>query len=334
MYKNLLFLLILGISTSIFAQKNIAEKPLFRDPVQDGAADPVIILNRETKKYVMFYTNRRAKADSLPGVSWVHGTKIGYATSKNGKDWTYEGTANFEGQPQDQNDLTFWAPDVIYHDGIYHMYVTIVPGVFEGWYHPRYISHYTSKNLKDWTYQSDLDLSSKRCIDAYVFEMQDGTFRMYYNNENDNKSIYFADSKDLYHWEDSGKKVVSTRGEGAVVFQWKDTNWMIIDSWNGLSVFQSDDLVNWKKQEERILEKPGTGKDDKVKGGHADVIVQDGKAYIFYFTHPERTPENKGVDEYRTRRSSIQVAELQYENGKITCDRDQPVRLNLKPKRK
>ena len=74
--------MILGISTSIFAQKNIAEKPLFRDPVQDGAADPVIILNLETQKYVMFYTNRRAKADSLPGVYWCHETKVGYATSK------------------------------------------------------------------------------------------------------------------------------------------------------------------------------------------------------------------------------------------------------------
>ena len=50
------------------------------------------------------------------------------------------------------------------------------------------------------------------------------------------------------------------------------------------------------------------------------------KAYIFYFTHPEVSAEQrKNPDfcwEYRHKRSSIQVAELVFENGELICDRN------------
>ena len=108
---------------------------------------------------------------------------------------------------------------------------------------------------------------------------------------------------------------------------------MITDSWRGLSVFSSDDLTNWKRQEHNILEKPGLGPDDRVKGGHADVVVQGDRAFVFYFTHPGRIPANEGKDVYETRRSSIQVAELEYRDGVIYCDRDKPVRIRLRPNR-
>jgi hypothetical protein len=153
---------------------------------------------------------------------------------------------------------------------------------------------------------------------------------MFYNNEKDGKSIYYADSSDLYNWVDSGKKVVKDRGEGPKVFNWKGKNWMVCDTWKGLSIYTSDDFINWNRQEKKILEIPGTGADDQVIGGHPDVIVNGDKAYIFYFTQPGRTPDNKGKDNYDTRRSSIQVAELEYSNGEITCNRDQPVQINLK----
>src|ERR1700760_3552173 len=63
---------------------SIAPKPLFRDPVHDGAADPVLVWNRKEKKWLMFYTNRRANLTNLPGVSWVHGPRIGIAESTAG----------------------------------------------------------------------------------------------------------------------------------------------------------------------------------------------------------------------------------------------------------
>lgn len=307
---------------------NLADKPLFRDPIFDGAADPSIIWNKKEKKWFMFYTNRRAKDLAASGVAWVHGTRIGVAESKDGAHWTYKDTCTID---YEIKDVTHWAPDVLEYEGVYHMYLTIVPGIFEDWYHPRYIIHLTSENLMDWKFESKLSLASERCIDASVFQLPNGTWRMYYNNENDGKSIYYADSPDLYNWVDSGTKVIKDRGEGPKIFKWKGKNWMVNDAWRGLGVYSTEDFVAWKRQEENILEIPGTGEDDRVIGGHPDVIVQGDKAYVFYFTHPGRTPENKGNDTYETRRSTIQVAELEYVDGEIICQRDKPVYINLKP---
>ena len=60
----------------------LASKPLYRDPVFDGAADVTIVYDRAAKLWKMFYTNRRATVN-LPDpqdVAWVHGTAIGIAT--------------------------------------------------------------------------------------------------------------------------------------------------------------------------------------------------------------------------------------------------------------
>jgi sucrose-6-phosphate hydrolase SacC (GH32 family) len=296
------------------------KKPLYRDPSYDGAADPVVVWNKSEKKWFMYYTNRRAKADGLDGVSWVHGTRIGIAESQDGINWIYRDTCDIQYR---LTDYTHWAPDVIENKGIYHMYLTYVPGVFKEWQHPRYIVHLTSNNGISWKFESKLDLSSERCIDACVFPLPNGSWRMYYNNEVDNKSIYYADSPDLYHWTDSNKKVVGDIAcEGPKVFEWQSKYWMVVDSWQGLNVYQSNDLTYWKKQEKPILKDPGKGKDDGVMGGHPDVVVSENRAYIFYFTHPGRTNVNKGVDNYETRRSSIQLAELEYQNGEIVCNRD------------
>jgi GH43 family beta-xylosidase len=59
----------------------MASKPLFRDPVFDGAADPAVVWNPDRRAWWMFYTNRRANAPGLSGVAWVHGTRIGIAES-------------------------------------------------------------------------------------------------------------------------------------------------------------------------------------------------------------------------------------------------------------
>lgn len=329
--KILLSIIFSVLFLPLIAQtRHIASKPLFRDTIYDGAADPTVIWNPKEKKWFMFYTNRRANDKNSKGVSWVHGTPIGIAASTDGAHWSYKQTCRINYALE---NATYWAPDVIEHNGIFHMYLTIVPGVFEDWNHPRYIIHLTSENLLDWDFQSELKLASDRCIDASVFRLPNGHWRMYYNNERDKKSIYYADSPDLYHWVDINQQVIKDRGEGPKVFHWKGKNWMICDTWNGLSVYSSEDFVNWNRQEKNILQIPGVGQDDQVIGGHPDVIINGNKAYIFYFTHPGRIPENKGKDTYDTRRSSIQLAELEYKNGEIMCHRDQIVKINLKHKK-
>jgi sucrose-6-phosphate hydrolase SacC (GH32 family) len=305
-----------------------APKPLYVDPVYDGAADPVIIWNKNKKVWYMLYTNRRANAANTTGVTWVHGMRIGIAESKEGTDWKFVDTANINYRPV--AEYTHWAPEVIENKGIYHMYLTYVPGIFTDWNHPRNIIHLTSNDLINWKYESTVQLVNDKVIDPCVFQLPDGSWRMWYNNERDGKSIFYADSKDLYNWTDKGK-AIAARGEGPKVFKWKGTYWMIIDAWKGMEVYQSDDLLKWNKQPARILEEPGKGKDDQAIGGHCDVVVDAERAYIFYFTHPGRSkasPAAPGSTEEK--RSVIQLAELKYSNGTITVDRNEPVVISLK----
>jgi hypothetical protein len=313
--------------------QNPMPKPLYDDPIYHGAADPVIIYNKKKKCWWMFYTNRRASiADST--VQWVHGTRIGIAESKDGVHWKYKDTANIDYRPD--SGYTHWAPDVIEHKGIYHMYLTYVPGTFKDWSHPRVIVHLSSKDLLNWKYESTLKLVNEKVIDASVFKVNDSLWRMWYNNEKDGKSIYYADSKDLYSWVDKGK-AIATRGEGPKVFYWPAASgapqkyFMIVDAWKGMEIFSSDDLLTWKKQANRILEYPGKGLDDQAIGGHCDVVVNNGRAFVYYFTHPGRSkanPAKKGS--YDDKRSVIQLAELKYANGEITCDRDANIEVKQK----
>lgn len=309
------------------AQGKTVPKPLYDDPVYHGAADPVIIYNKQKKKWWMLYTNRRASIHDST-VQWVHGTRIGIAESKDGRTWKYVDTCNINYRPDE--GYTHWAPDVIEHKGVYHMYLTYVPGTFKDWNHPRVIVHLTSMDLRKWKYESTLKLVNEKVIDASVFQLPDGTWRLWYNNERDGKSIWYADSKDLYNWEDKGK-AIAARGEGPKTFKWQEKYFMIVDAWKGMEVYSSDDLLKWTKQANRILEEPGKGKDDQAIGGHCDVVVNDGRAFAYYFTHPGRRkdkPASKGS--FDDKRSVIQVAELKYVNGEIVCDRDEPLVFKLK----
>ena len=86
--------------------------------------------------------------------------------------------------------------------------------------------------------------------------------------------------------------------------------------------------------EDLILDQPGSREDDGGIGLHADVVVQGDEAYIFYFTHPGRNGalNQEGQEQrYESRRSSIQAAKLEVENGVLVCRRDEPFELKLLP---
>ena len=304
----------------------LAPKPLFRDPVHDGAADPVLVWNRGEKRWFMLYTNRRANVSGEPGVSWVHGTRIGIAESTDaGATWKYRGTAQINyGKP----DYSHWAPDVIDDGATYHMYLSVVPGTFADWNAPREIVHLTSPDLLKWSHASKLELGSDRVIDATVIRLENAMWRLWYKDERDKSHIHFADSRDLVHWTKAGVAIDDRSGEGAKVFRWKDRFWMITDIWKGIAVYSSDDAKTWTVQPELLLAQPGKTPTDRAKGQHADVVVADGRAFIFYFTHQDGADAKPG-DPNWSRRSVIQVAELIFRNGQITCDRDVPTNVDL-----
>lgn len=305
--------------------------PLFRDPIYDGAADPTLIWNREEKSWWIVYTNRRANMD-CPGFSWVHGTDLGVASSKDGgKTWLYRGI--LEGLEFEKGRNTFWAPEIIWHDGVYHMYVSYVQGVPTNWVGDRKIIHYTSLNLWDWKFEAILELSSNRVIDACIYKLPNGIWRMWYKDEVNKSHTYAADSEDLYNWKVVGEIIGDCSHEGANVFQWKGSYWMVIDTWKGLGVYSSKDCEVWNKKG-LILDSFGKRNDDGEYGCHADVVVQGDEAYIFYFTHPGRQKAIEStifdVIPYEKRRTSIQVAKLEFLNDNIVCDRDMSFEINLR----
>lgn len=325
--KSSFFRLWQTTSAPLSDRGKVAPKPLYRDPVYDGAADPVLIWNHAREKWWMLYTNRRANVPGLRGVSWVHGTRIGIAESEDaGASWKYRGTAqiNLGGE-----DDSHWAPDVLFHNDRYHMFLSFVPGMHEDWNGTRYIHHLTSEDLIRWKDQGRLPLTSDRVIDASVLQMDDGTWRMWYNNESDRKAIYLANSPDMYQWTDRGKVIGDKAGEGPKVFRWHGYYWMIVDQWQGLGVYRSEDADSWQRQTHNLLVEPGQGQDDRVKGGHADVVVSGNRAFLLYFTHPGRHGPDAEKDGYDQRRSSIQVVELEFTDGWLNCDRDEPTHIHL-----
>lgn len=307
-------------------QGKAAPKPLFRDPVHDGAADPVLVWNRAEKRWFMLYTNRRANVPNLPGVAWVHGTRIGIAESSDGgTTWKYRGVAEIDyGKP----DYSHWAPDVIDDGKTYHMFLSVVPGTFSDWNAAREIIHLTSTDLVHWSHAVKLELASDRVIDATVIRLKNGNWRLWYKNERDKSHIYYADSPDLNQWKQGGVAIDDRPGEGAKVFRWKDHYWMITDIWKGIAVYSSGDTDKWTAQPDPILRNPGKTPTDREKGQHADVVVSGDRAFIFYFTHQSGADANAS-DPNSGRHTVLQVAELKYKDGRLTCDRDEPTYVRL-----
>ena len=73
------------------------------------------------------------------------------------------------------------------------------------------------------------------------------------------------------------------------VFELGGKKWMICDCWKGLSAYVSDDFINWKRCPGNLLVEPGKDPSDQTNGHHADILVENGEAEIYYFTgqYPE-----------------------------------------------
>jgi hypothetical protein len=231
-------------------------------------------------------------------------------SSDGGATWTYKGTADISyGKDRHPNDYTYWAPEVIWANGAYHMFLSYVPGIFNDWNHPREIVHLTSTDGVKWQTIGPVDLKSDRVIDACVMQVPGGGWRMWYKDERGKRTLSYADSADLMKWEAKGNAVTNYNGEGPKVFHWKRRYWLIADCWaNGQRVWSSEDCLNWKMQDKTLL------------GSHGDVVVSGDRAWWFYFG--------------RGRRTAINVVELTVADGKLAAgDPAQPTYIDLKPER-
>ncbi|MBR4959934.1 MAG: glycosyl hydrolase [Clostridia bacterium] len=289
----------------------IVPSPLYKDPIFNGAADPMIIRKESDGLYYMFYTQRRAN-QQVENVSFAYGTAIGVAESADGARWHYRGALdlNFE-----FGHNTFWAPEIVYspEEKLYHMYVSYIVGVYQDWSGNASIEHYTSPDLFYWDHIGSLQFGSARIIDPCCFRLPSGIWRMWYKDERQNSVTCYADSMDLYSWEYRGKATWDQSQEGPNVFFFGGKYWLIADAWAGQAVYFSDDGEHFTRQPGYILDKPTDRTDDGSRGGHADVFVHGGRAFAVYFTHPDPSDPP---------RSAIQMAELTLENGVLCCHKE------------
>jgi hypothetical protein len=133
-----------------------------------------------------------------------------------------------------------------------------------------------------------------------------------------------ADSDDLHAWTVTGR-VLRTEGghEGPNVFFFGGWWWLLVDTWAGQLAHRSTDLTTWEEAGTVLAgahSQVFARTDDVGPGLHADVVVEGGRAWIFYFTHPDRVGTEHPT--IRSRRSSIQVAELTVVDDRLVCDRD------------
>ena len=316
----------------------LADFPLYIDPVYNGSSDPVLCYHKERGTWLMYYTSRRVNRLDLSGTQRIHGSPVGIAESKDGgASWDYIGDCNIDYKPDPEP--TYWAPDVLEHEGLYHMYLSYVPGVFDTWDHPRDIVHLTSKDGINWKTQSVLNLADyRKVIDAGITRLKNGTWRMWYKHEGPDNEIWYADSKDLYNWTDKGEvELGGLHGEGPKVIYWHDKYYLIIDEWKGLSVWSSDDATNWKKQDEYLIAGipleviNDSNQDisnnrpryvDGSRGNHADIVVVGDHAYLFYFGNIPASMNQRGL--------AVYVQELIYHSdGTVSCDPAAKCYINL-----
>ena len=319
------------VSLSVIGQDlKIAEAPapLFRDPIFDGAADPSVVWNESSNEWWIFYTQRRANVPSQ-GVAYCYGTGIGLAVSKDdGKSWFYKGVC--EGLDFEEGALTFWAPEIVESEGTYHMFVTLIRGIYHDWGGERHIIHLTSADLLNWEFYSQLELTSDRVIDPGIIRMPDGNWRLWYKDEAAGSITRAADSKDLYEWTLIDHSSASDRShEAPNVMFWQGNYWLLTDTGQGLGVYKSANGNEWFPKE-MIMDQFGQRTDDGWYGQHPDVVILNDKAYIFYFVHAGRNlfdnPDfestyNKTAP-FEWKRTSLQVAELEIVNGELICNRD------------
>lgn len=300
--KIKLILLILLISPLKLLSQEFSipeKKPFFIDPVWQGTADPTMLWNPFEQKFYVWYTQRRADLENNKGVEWMHGSQIGIASSKDGKEWIYEGVCSGEGlDDAAKNGFSLWAPSVIYHNKELHLFVTYVTVVASEWIGDRYIKHYTSKNGREWKYKSTAKLSSGRCIDPCVYKIKKKWYMVYKDEKNSEQFTWIAESKNLDDWKVLGQIITDVRHEAPYFWEQDGRKMLIVDAWeNGLRVYESKNGINnWKHI-------------TTFRGGHPGIFQHKGKSYMVY--HAPFDPSND-------KRTGLHMKELILKNETVT----------------
>lgn len=328
---------IASASEAVHKSDTAVPAPLFTDPHYNGSCDPEVVWSPKTEAWWIFYTARRATR--IQG-TYV-GTPIGAISSKDLREWTFEGYLSFDGH-KGMPDMprTYWAPGILRKGDQFHMFVTYKDNAKPPWGGKGVIRHYVAsadKMLEGWKLVGVPEFQQPDPIDVSLIATDDG-YRAYYR-VGGNGGIQWATSPDLQHWTNKGRcpgdvnAAASQRGfgyqEAPYVFRWRDCYWMLTDPHKGLAVYDSPDGVEWELQG-LILEEPGERSQDTTRARHPSVAVVGDRALIFYHTEPNRPYPTPPAEERtpKQKMSYLQIAELVVENGKIECNRDAAIKLS------
>ncbi|MCG8698385.1 MAG: hypothetical protein MI922_10060, partial [Bacteroidales bacterium] len=321
--------------------------PLYSDPVYKGAADPEVVWNEHEQEWWIFYTARRSVCEKCP----LPALAIGVAASKDWLEWRHVGYIKVDdiGGTSDGPDI-LWAPGIIRDGDTYHMFLTFKKGDGDGkrWGMPESLLLHLKAPKEDllngWQSKGIVNVPFSS-IDATLVK-KDSTWNLFHRDIiKGQKSVntFRATTNDLNKQHNEWNYLGAANGdindksvngynyqEAQFAFYWKGFFWMMTDPSNpDIPVYKSKDLEYWTLNNV-ILNKDGKAEHQKGQVRHPGVVVLGDRAFIFYFNQPYKEDKNHPEKEH----CFVNISELKYENGKITCDRNALVTppQNLIPK--
>lgn len=354
--NTVLFLIIVTVfPLKISAQRNgenlKVPAPLFVDPNYHGSCDPEIVWNEHDQLWYIYYTTRRPMLEN----TWLR-TPIGVATSKDLANWEFKGYCKFDGVggKKDANS-TFWAPAIISDNDSLNMFVTWKPDTIPtkgAWGGQGWIVHYKTpldNPVDGWKKAGVLNGDNQNAIDATVYENENLVHVWFKGKEKgaEKNELFHLTTVDFIHWENRGfsKSDVFNKTatgynfeEAPYVFRWKNKYWLITDPHDGFIVYNSTNAKDWKFQG-TILKKGGDRKLDNSMARHCSVAVKDGRAFIFYHVEPWRRYDLEKLQvekrqrifdqPLQNRESVLQMAEIEFIDGKLICNRNKRLIVNI-----
>ena len=230
-----------------------SRQPFYADPLFDSAHDAEFVWSELEQSWWMTYLQNRynvPKTEPAGPCSYCSYTDIGLASTPDfGKTWVYRGVARGLDLPlehrhdktnpgtQQFGGATWYRPAVLKEDDVYHgfwVYWEPLMGLLGNSGIGKGIIHYTSEDLKNWTYAGIVD--GDRGYDSVVFKIADSRWILLSTNS-PNATAY--QSSDLKIWAPTTDLGLNINvGEGPHVVDFKGHKWL---NWEGPGLMRSDD---------------------------------------------------------------------------------------------
>lgn len=316
-------------------------KPIFIDPNYQGSCDPEIVYNALKEQYYIYYTARRSGKQNT-----FLQTPIGVASSKDLVNWSFGGYCQFDGMYDKKDaEATFWAPAIITTKDSLHMFATFKSDTVTTkgpWGGRGSIVHYSTaldNPIKGWKKRKVMHSDTLSTLDASAYWVGDTAHLWFMSKsalyKNQDYTLNHLTTKDFQTWKVVEQPLGDVYNKPATeidyeeapyIFRWKNSYWLMTDPHNGFAIYKSDAATRWEFQG-NILKNPGTGKMDTARARHGSVLIKDNRAFLFYHVEYKRDYDGQPIfkQPLENRKSAIQMAELKIVDGKLVCDRNEPL---------